>query len=102
MIDGNTRTSQNHPEKTGRDRQTASRIKGTKDLRLCLSGVGNMKDPLVVKLEAKCHTHKQALELESILSDLISNNDLAGELVSECHISYTSKEELDKLEKVPA
>ena len=56
-----------------------------------------MKDPLVVSLEARCYTHKQALELESMLTDLISNNDLAGELVSEAHISYTSKEELEAL-----
>jgi len=54
------------------------------------------KDPrLMVKLEARCHTYKDALKLQSILSDLVSNNDLAGEHIEECEILYVNPLELD-------
>ena len=47
------------------------------------------RDPkLIIKLEARCHTYEDALKLQSMLADLVSNNDLAGEYIEECSIFY--------------
>ena len=47
------------------------------------------QDPkLIVKLEARCHTYEDALKLQAMLSDFVSNNELAGEHIDECEILY--------------
>ena len=47
------------------------------------------RDPkLIVKLEARCHSYEDALKLQSMLSDFVSCNQLAGEHIDECEILY--------------
>jgi len=49
------------------------------------------RDPrLIVKLEARCHTYEDALKLQSMLADFVSNNELAGEHIDECEILYVN------------
>jgi len=49
------------------------------------------RDPrLTVKLEAICHTYEDALKLQAMLSDFVSNNELAGEHIVQCEIHYVN------------
>ena len=57
-----------------------------------------MNNPKTVILEADCHSHDDALKLQSILTDLIMNNDLAGEHVDQALIRYVSKDDLTQRE----
>ena len=55
------------------------------------------RDPkLIVKLEARCHTYSDALKLQAMLSDFVSNNELAGEHISECEIFYVVPLEIEQ------
>ena len=55
------------------------------------------RDPkLIVKLEARCHTYSDALKLQAMLSDFISNDQLAGEHISECEIFYVMPLEIEQ------
>ena len=54
------------------------------------------RDPkLIVKLEARCHTYEDALKLQAMLSDFVSNNELAGEHIDECEILYVMPLEIE-------
>lgn len=54
------------------------------------------RDPkLIVKLEARCHSYEDALKLQSMLSDFVSCNELAGEHIDECEIFYVMPLEMD-------
>ena len=58
------------------------------------------RDPkLIVKLEARCHTYSDALKLQAMLSDFISNDQLAGEHISECEIFYVVPLECEEVAK---
>jgi len=48
-----------------------------------------------VKLEARCHTYEDALKLQAILSDLVSDSELAGQHIDECEILYVNPLKLD-------
>ena len=58
------------------------------------------RDPkLIVKLEARCHTYEDALKLQAMLSDFVSNNELAGEHIDECEILYVMPLECEEITK---
>ena len=58
------------------------------------------RDPkLIVKLEARCHTYEDALKLQAMLSDFVSNDLLAGEHIEECEIHYVVPLESEEIAK---
>ena len=58
-----------------------------------------MKNPLMVTLEAECHTYEDALELQSMLTDFITNEKLAGEHISYAEIDYVEPEKFNVKQK---
>ena len=58
------------------------------------------RDPkLIVTLKARCHTYSDALKLQAMLSDFVSNNELAGEHIDECEILYVMPLESEEIAK---
>ena len=54
------------------------------------------RDPkLIVRLEARCHSYEDALRLQAMLSDFVSNDLLAGEHIEECEIHYVMPLEIE-------
>lgn len=48
----------------------------------------NQEQKLIVKLEARCYTWADALKLQDMLGDIVSNNELAGEFIEESSIHF--------------
>ena len=53
----------------------------------------------MVTLEAECHTYEDALELQSMLTDFITNEKLAGEHISYAEIDYVEPEKFNVKQK---
>ena len=58
-----------------------------------------MKNPLKVTLEAECHTYKDALALQDMLTDFVAKEELAGEYISYAEIDYVEPEKLNVKQK---
>ena len=58
-----------------------------------------MKNPLKVTLEAECHTYEDALQLQAMLTDFVTNEKLAGEHISYAEIDYVEPKKLNIKQK---
>ena len=56
-----------------------------------------MKNPLKVTLEAECHTYKDALALQSMLTDVVAKEEFAGEYISYAEIDYVEPENVETM-----
>ena len=59
-----------------------------------------MRNPLLVTLEAHCKTYADALKLQAMISDFITNEELAGEHIQYAEIHYVDPQDIERQNRI--